>query len=65
MIRLKAENAADGSRILPAFWSDNYFSLMPGESRIITITPEEWPSDEIKVIAEGYNCPEQTVIWKQ
>jgi hypothetical protein len=65
MIRLKAENAADGSRILPAFWSDNYFSLMPGESRIITITPEEWPSDEIKVIAEGYNCPEQTVIWKK
>ncbi|KAF0201782.1 MAG: hypothetical protein FD170_2455 [Bacteroidetes bacterium] len=65
MIRLKAENAADGSRILPAFWSDNYFSLMPGESRIITITPEEWPSSEIKVTAEGYNCPEQTVIWRK
>jgi hypothetical protein len=65
MIRLKAENAADGSRILPAFWSDNYLSLMPGESRTISLTPEVWPSGEIKIIAEGYNCPEQTVIWRK
>lgn len=65
MIRLKAENAADGSRILPAFWSDNYLSLMPGESRTITLTPEVWTSGEIKIIAEGYNCPEQTVIWRK
>lgn len=65
MIRLKAENAADGSRILPAFWSDNYLSLMPGESRTISLTPEVWPSGEIKIIAEGYNCPEQTIIWRK
>lgn len=29
-----------GQRILPAFYSDNYVSLLPGESRTLTI---EWP----------------------
>jgi hypothetical protein len=29
---------ADGARILPVYYSDNYIALMPGESRIITTT---------------------------
>lgn len=28
---------ADGSRVLPAYYSDNYVSLMPGEERLITV----------------------------
>ena len=35
--KLTLENAADGSRILPAYWSDNYISLLPGESRTVEI----------------------------
>ena len=35
MLHLVARNA-DGSRILPALWSDNYIHLMPGEERILT-----------------------------
>eukprot|EP00475_Leptophrys_vorax_P041934 TRINITY_DN79075_c0_g1_i1.p1 TRINITY_DN79075_c0_g1~~TRINITY_DN79075_c0_g1_i1.p1 ORF type:complete len:231 (-),score=39.02 TRINITY_DN79075_c0_g1_i1:32-667(-) len=31
-IRLTVRNACDGRRVLPAFVSDNYFSLVPGES---------------------------------
>lgn len=30
-----------GQRILPAYYSDNYVSLLPGESRVITV---EWPA---------------------
>lgn len=30
--------AADGEQILPVSYSDNYFSLMPGESREVSIT---------------------------
>ena len=29
---------AEGDRVLPAFYSDNYISLLPGESRNVTIT---------------------------
>jgi len=29
--------AADGSRILPAYYSDNYISLLPGEQQDIEI----------------------------
>jgi exo-1,4-beta-D-glucosaminidase len=28
-------NGANGNAILPVFWDDNYFSLLPGEKRII------------------------------
>jgi hypothetical protein len=35
--KLTLLNVADGSRILPAYLSDNYFSLLPGESREIDI----------------------------
>lgn len=29
---------ADGARILPVYYSDNYIALMPGESRTVTAT---------------------------
>ena len=35
--KLTLLNASDGSRILPAYYSDNYVSLLPGESREIDI----------------------------
>lgn len=36
-IKLTLLNASDGSRILPAYYSDNYVSLLPGETRKIDI----------------------------
>jgi exo-1,4-beta-D-glucosaminidase len=36
LIRLRVTNA--GSEVLPVFWSDNYISLLPGESRAETAT---------------------------
>ncbi len=35
MVRLKVVRDASGDRILPAFYSDNYIALMPGERRTI------------------------------
>ena len=32
---------ADGSQVLPAYYSDNYVSLLPGEERAITISIAE------------------------
>jgi hypothetical protein len=53
---------SDGSRILPAYYSDNYVSLLPGESREIDI---EYPAKAGKGTAQlslrGWNTPTQTV----
>ena len=37
MVRLKAVRAKNGDRILPAFFSDNFVCLMPGERRSIEV----------------------------
>ena len=52
----------DGSRILPAYYSDNYVSLLPGESREITV---EYPTKPAKGPAQlairGWNLPAQSI----
>ncbi len=54
--------SADGSRILPAYFSDNYVSLLPGESRTISI---EYPASAARGSAQidlrGWNSVPQTV----
>jgi hypothetical protein len=35
-IQLALTRAADGEEILPVFWEDNYFSVLPGETREVT-----------------------------
>jgi hypothetical protein len=44
MIRLNLKDG-DGSQILPVNYSDNYFSLLPGESRDITVT---WKGEDVR-----------------
>lgn len=61
MIRLKVLDTKTGERILPAFWSDNYFSLVPGETRSIAITLENDPTNEPVIVVEGWNITPQNV----
>jgi len=37
MVTLRAVNRMDGQEILPVFWDENYFALLPGESRTVTL----------------------------
>lgn len=37
MIRVKAVDSATDDLILPVWYSDNYFFLMPGESKEIVV----------------------------
>ena len=47
--------------IAPVMWSDNYVSLMPGESRVLTATlPPHTPQNAV-VVVSGWNIPEQTL----
>jgi hypothetical protein len=36
LVKLTVRDAT-GERVLPAYWSDNYVSLLPGEARVVTI----------------------------
>ena len=62
MDKLTLLNAADGLRILPAYYSDNYVSLLPGESREIEIEyPAKSANSAAKLAIRGWNVPEQTI----
>lgn len=37
-VHLKVKRGPEGDEILPVLWQDNYFALLPGESRQITAT---------------------------
>jgi hypothetical protein len=48
---------ADGSQVLPAYYSDNYVSLLPGEERPITISLAEGQSTAgLRLELRGWNA---------
>jgi exo-1,4-beta-D-glucosaminidase len=61
-IRLKIKKGQGAEEVLPILWSDNYFSLMPGEERDVTaIYPrKELRGDTVVVQATGWNVAEQS-----
>ena len=54
---------ADGTRILPAYYSDNYISLLPGEERTIKIQApvDAAGAGNARVSLRAWNLPEQDV----
>jgi hypothetical protein len=57
LIRLAVRDS-HGDRVLPARYDDNYFWLLPGESRKVNVS---WPgrlgcSHGVQVSAEAYNA---------
>ena len=57
MIRVKTLTDVTGQQVLPTYYSDNYFSLMPGESKQITIEFEDKYlfGEKPKFFIEGWN----------
>ncbi|MGA9453388.1 MAG: sugar-binding domain-containing protein, partial [Verrucomicrobiia bacterium] len=57
MIRLKVRRDRSGDRILPVFYSDNYFSLLPGGTRDVTLefAKASLAGESPKVFEEGWN----------
>jgi exo-1,4-beta-D-glucosaminidase len=55
-IRLKLEDPRTGDEILPVFWADNYFELLPGEQREISVSyPRSDREGRPRVTAEAWN----------
>lgn len=63
MISFSLRDQRSGQRVLPAFDSDSYLWLLPGESRNIEVP---WPQRAAtdagvpQLIIEGYNLPQLT-----
>ncbi len=54
--KLTLLRASDGERILPAYFSDNYVSLLPGEKRVIEISyPAAQANVPAAVAVRGWN----------
>jgi exo-1,4-beta-D-glucosaminidase len=56
-IHLVVTRGKGGEEILPSYWGDNYFSLMPGEKRIVKVrfTFEDLGSDPPVITLDGWN----------
>ncbi|WP_321335427.1 sugar-binding domain-containing protein [uncultured Bacteroides sp.] len=59
-IKLNARDADSGERILPAYFTDGYMNLLPGEKR--RFVAEYQYGKESVVTAEGYNVPRHTIV---
>ena len=57
MIRVNVLGAQDGEQILPMFYSDNYFSLLPGEKKTVNIHWKDVDTrgEQPKIVVSGYN----------
>ncbi len=61
-IKLNLRDVATGERILPAYFSDGYFTLLPGESHKVEVDfIQERKATEMKITAEGYNVEMQQI----
>ena len=62
MVRLKVVREKSGDRILPALYTDNYISLMPGDHRTIHIELKnaDTRGENPRVVVEGFNVGEVT-----
>lgn len=63
-IRLKVMNDK-GDLVLPSFFTENYFTLLPGDSRRIDLdypaVMNKTPDDNLRLVIEGWNVPSQEI----
>jgi len=72
-VQLALTQGRDGAEILPVLWDDNYFSLLPGESREVTavFAAEDTGKNEPTLEVGGWNvesdfdCAELAVMPKE
>jgi hypothetical protein len=63
-VRLKVVDSNTGERLLPAMYQDNYFSLLPGESRQIAINfpQHSLTAQPSQLHLEGWNIDPRTIV---
>jgi mannosylglycoprotein endo-beta-mannosidase len=61
MVWLRLQHAEDAKPVRPAFYDDNFFSLLPGESRVICIKFADIAADpkKVRLLIDGWNVVTQ------
>jgi len=62
MVHLRLFQRENGDDVAPAFWSDNYFSLLPGEEKTVSghFNADDAHGNHVGVQIDGYNIVPQT-----
>jgi exo-1,4-beta-D-glucosaminidase len=62
MVHLRITRGKSGQDLTPIFWSDNYFSLLPGEQKEVTAAydPADLDGNSAILVMDGYNVATQT-----
>jgi exo-1,4-beta-D-glucosaminidase len=63
-VHLKVKKGPEGDEVLPVLWQDNYFPLLPGESREVTATYNARDGRNPVVEVDGWNV-ERTLAGNQ
>jgi hypothetical protein len=61
MLTFSLREKKSGERILPAFYSENYLWLLPGESQTITVSWDQTGPGAAELVVDGYNLTALTV----
>ena len=62
LVHPRLAKAKDGDDIVPVFWGDNYFSLLPGEEKTVSATYNSADLKDIPTLTiDGYNIALTTV----
>lgn len=60
--RIALINDETGERILPAFFSDNYISILPGETKVVEVEyPEKFNAVKKSIQVYGWNVAKQKI----
>jgi exo-1,4-beta-D-glucosaminidase len=61
MVHLRFANSKTGEDIVPIFWDENYFSLLPGEEREVTaqFAPSALVGADAVLVVDGWNVVPQ------
>jgi exo-1,4-beta-D-glucosaminidase len=64
MVHPRLTKGKDGDDLVPVFWDDNYFSLLPGELKMVNVSydPEDLGGQSPVLHLEGYNLAPTTVM---
>ena len=57
-VHLRVADRETGEEVLPVFWEDNYFALMPGEKRTLRVSFPRRPfPGTLELTASAWNAP--------
>jgi beta-mannosidase len=64
MTHLQLHKKGSGGRVLPVFYSDNYITLVPGETRTVTVeaATKDLAGDAPLLLVDGYNVKVNPVV---